>query len=337
MSSVDRTPAMADVARVAGVSLMTVSRVVNDHPRVSAATRKKVQAAIDKLGYRANMAARTLAGGRSRVIGAISSETIFFGASRTLWGVESAARAAGYFVNFVTVARATPDDVHEAVEHLLAAHVEGIVVLAPMKSTIDALGDLKVDIPLVATAGSISSGTMLGIDQTEGARLATRHLLSLGHRTVHHVRGPKGWVGSEARAKGWRDELKAQGREITTCQVGDWTPASGYAAGKALAADPSVTAVFVANDEMSLGLMLALSEAGRKVPDDISVVGFDDIPESEFFVPPLTTIRQDFSEVGSRSVERLLAMIEGESVTAAETLAPSLVVRQSTAPPARRR
>ncbi len=333
MSNTDRTPAMADVARVAGVSLMTVSRVVNDHPRVSAATRKKVQKAIEQLGYRANMAARTLAGGRSRVIGAISAESMFFyGASRTLWGVEAAARQAGYYVNFGILRQHTPEEMAAVVDHMLSAHVEGLVVLAPLKSSIDALADLRTDLPMVVTSGSTNVATTVGIDQELGARLATRHLLELGHRTVHHVRGPKGWIGAEARYKGWRDELKAHRREITTCHVGDWSPASGYAAGKEIAADPSVTAVFVANDQMALGFMLALHEAGRSVPGDISVVGFDDTPESGFFQPPLTTIQQDFSEVGRRSVERLLGIIEGDEQPHV-TLAPSLLVRASTAPP----
>ena len=335
MSNGERTPAMADVARIAGVSMMTVSRVINDHPRVSDATRKRVQAAIDQLGYRTNMAARTLAGGRSRVLGAISSETIFFGASRTLWGIEVAARQAGHFVNFVTVPTPSRPDMAEAVGHLMAAHVEGIVVIAPMKASIDALADLRVDVPMVITSGSTNVATTVGIDQELGARLATRHLLELGHRTVHHLRGPKGWIGAEARAKGWRDELKSHGCLIPTTRVGDWTPASGYAAGKAIAADRDVTAVFAGNDEMALGLMLALGEAGLRVPDDVSVVGFDDTPESGFFAPPLTTIHQDFSEVGRRAAEQLLSLIDDEPAGQI-TIEPSLVVRASTAPPRRR-
>ncbi len=326
---------MADVARLAGVSLMTVSRVINDHPRVSVSTRQKVQAAIDQLGYRANMAARTLAGGRSRVLGAISSETIFYGASRTLWGIEAAARASGHFVNFVTLKSPTRKEMGRAIDHLRDAHVEGIVVLAPMKASIDAIVDLRSDVPMVVTSGSTNVATTVGIDQELGARLATRHLLDLGHRTVHHVRGPKGWIGAEARAKGWRDELKAHGRPVPATRVGDWTPASGYAAGKAIAADRDVTAVFVGNDEMALGLILAFDEAGLRVPQDVSVVGFDDTPESAFFSPPLTTIHQDFTEVGRLSVEQLLALVEGEPQQQI-TIEPSLVVRKSTAPPKRR-
>lgn len=316
--------------------MMTVSRVINRHPRVSDVTRVKVQAAIDELGYRASMAARTLAGGRSRVLGTISAETIFFGASRMLWGIEAAARQHGYSINFVTLADPTSSAMGEAVEHLLAAHVEGIVVLAPMTSSISALSDLRVDVPLVVTAGSTDAATTVGIDQTLGARLATRHLLELGHRTVHHVRGPKGWVGAEARAKAWRAELKAQGRATPEPLIGDWTPASGYAAGKEIAADRDVTAVFVGNDEMALGLMLALHEADVRVPDDVSVVGFDDTPQSAFYRPPLTTVHQDFSEVGRRSIEQLLALIDDESAEPV-TIAPELVVRASTAPPSVRR
>jgi DNA-binding LacI/PurR family transcriptional regulator len=150
---------------------------------------------------------------------------------------------------------------------------------------------------------------------------------------VHHVRGAADWLDAEARLKGWRAELEERHAPVPELLGGDWSAASGYTAGRRLAADPAVTAVFVANDQMAVGVMLALREAGRSVPESVSVVGFDDIPEAAFLQPPLTTIRQDFREMGRRCVQRLTAMIEGESVPREVSVAPDLVLRASTAPP----
>ena len=192
---------------------------------------------------------------------------------------------------------------------------------------------LDLPVPLLATYPTAELPLSVGVDQELGARLATRHLLALGHERVIHVRGPKGWIDADDRASGWRKELRSSGATGRTIN-GDWTPRSGYEAGREIAGDDSATAVFVANDQMALGVQLALHEAGRKVPDDVSVVGFDDVPEAGFYIPPLTTVRQDFGELGRMSVEHLLAAIEGRDVQRA-TIAPQLVERASTGPPAR--
>ena len=199
-------------------------------------------------------------------------------------------------------------------EHLRASHVEGIIVVAPVTPVIEALSKIEETMALVVVGGDPRrSAATVTIDQVEGARLATGHLLGLGHRTVHHVRGPRSWVDAAARVQGWTDALRGSAAPRPSPLVGDWSARGGYAAGVRLAQDPDVTAVFAANDQTALGIMRALHEAGRKVPGDISVVGFDDTPESGYFLPALTTIRQDFGEVGRRSVELVLSLMDGEA------------------------
>ena len=335
MTSPRRPPVLADVAKHAGVSPITVSRVMNGHPLVKPETRVRVQQAIDELGYRSNMAARTLAGGRSRILGVVSIEMAFFGPSRTLTGIEAAARATGHTVSIVTVPEPTVEELRSGLTRLGDAHADGLIVIAPLHESVRALADIKPSAPLVVTSATADAPASVGIDQVAGARLATAHLLDLGHRTVHHVRGPRGWIESDGRVEGWRRELRARKRPVPRALSGDWSPRSGYEAGRVLAADPDVTAVFVANDQMALGLMLALTEAGRRVPGDVALVGFDDTPESEFYGTPLTTIRQDFAEVGRRSVDLLIGLIGGGEPRR-ETIAPTLVERDSAAAPRQR-
>jgi DNA-binding LacI/PurR family transcriptional regulator len=191
-------------------------------------------------------------------------------------------------------------------------------------------------VPLVAVqVGGVESRPAVGVDQETGARLATRHLLDLGHRTVHHVTGPADSQEARARIEGWRAELRAAGAPVPGLLTGDWTPSSGYAAGKRLAArvrgGDGVTAIFLANDQMALGLLAALHEEGLSVPGDVSVVGFDDLPEAPYFTPPLTTVRQDFAELGRRGVQLVLARLQGVDLHP-DPVPPTLVVRASTGP-----
>ncbi len=313
---------------------MTVSRVINDHPNVTPETRARVQAVIEDLGYVANVAARTLAGGRSHVLGAISVQPESWGPSRTVFAIEAAAQAAGQVMTFRTVREPSVEAMREAFDELRRVSAEGVIVVARLSAAVDALAQLGPDIPTVI-AHPAPTALTVGIDQERGARLATRHLVDLGHDDIVHVRGPKGWIDAEERAVGWRKELRAAGRLGTTI-LGDWTPRSGYAAGLEIARRDDVTAVFVANDQMALGVLLALHEAGRRVPEDISVVGFDDVPEAGFFIPPLTTVRQDFDELGKVSVTRVLDAVEGREAPAV-AIEPELVLRASTARPRRKR
>ena len=324
---------MADVAERAGVSVMTVSRVLNGFPGVADDTRLRVQQAVDALGYRANTAARVLAGGRSRTLGVVAVETLHFAPAHMLYEIEAAARAAGHVLSFVTMAPGT-DQMPDILDHLRAAQVEGVIVMAPMRPVIEAMADLDVDVPLVVVGGDPSTRiSTVTIDQEEGARLATGHLLDLGHRTVHHVRGHPDWVDAVARERGWAGVLRERGAPPGRCVDGDWSARGGYEAGRLLAADPEVTSVFAANDQTALGVLRALHEHGRSVPGDVSVVGFDDTPESAYLVPPLTTVRQDLREVGRLGVELLLSLIAGVPTERHAVIPPELIVRASTAPP----
>jgi DNA-binding LacI/PurR family transcriptional regulator len=330
-----RAVVMADVAREAGVSIMTVSRVLHGHPNVAPTTRRDVERAVQRLGYRPNATARALVTGRTQTIGVVSVETPHYGPASTLFGIEAAARAEGLFVTFAVVrGRAGTVEMREAIDHLRAASVDGLVVVAPLRAARRAVEQIDVELPVVVLHGTsrATRGATVAIDQAEGARLATRHLIELGHREIRHVRGPRDWPEADVRARTWQEEMRAHGLRAATPLVGDWTARSGFDAGRRIARDRAATAVFVANDQMALGVLLALREAGRRVPEDVSVVGFDDVPEAEFYAPPLTTIRQDFAELGRRCVRRLNALItSGGEANGADVVVPTLVERASAA------
>jgi DNA-binding LacI/PurR family transcriptional regulator len=286
-----------------------------------------------KLEYRPNPVARALVTGRSRTLGVVSFDTTLYGPASTLFGIERAAHDADYFVSIVSLRSLTRSSVINAVERLRDQGVAGILVVAPQESATQALLHLPEDVPVVAAeAGPDDSVPLVAVDQVEGARLATSHLLELGHATVWHISGPADWLEAQDRVNGWRQTLEAAGVATPPVLIGDWSARAGHELGLELAAKKDVTAVFVANDQMALGLLRTLHETGRRIPDDISVVGFDDIPEAEYFTPPLTTVRQNFNEMGRRSLLLLLEQIEsGVRVTRRETVTPELVVRASTA------
>lgn len=339
-NEVRRIPVMADVARAAGVSNQTVSRVLNEHPRVRAEIRERVLSAIGDLGYRRNVAARALATRRTRTLGVVSLDTTLYGPASTLHGIELAARAAGYFVSIVSLKAITGASVLQAIRFLSGHGVDGIVVVAPQRAAAQALADQPIGVPVVAVEGGRAVGVpVVSVDQVAGALQAVDYLLELGHQTVWHVAGPSDWLVAEGRVKGWRTALTAAGCTVPEPIAGDWSPRSGYEAGRRLAEVADLTAVFVANDQMALGLLRAFTELGVDVPGQVSVVGFDDMPESEFFNPPLTTIRQDLGDVGRQSIEILLRQIEaGDSAGYKRALVPSrLVVRKSAGRPRRRR
>ncbi|MEV4561344.1 LacI family DNA-binding transcriptional regulator [Kitasatospora sp. NPDC049285] len=333
-----RQPVMADVAKLAGVSHQTVSRVLNGAPHVRPDTRERVLAAIRELDYRPNSAARALVTRRSQTLGVVSFDSTLYGPASMLDGIERAARSAGYFVSVANLRSLDSRSVQEAVDRLRDQGIEGVVVIAPQTSAVSAVARLSSAIPIVA----VGSGTqprvpMVSVDNSSGAQAATRHLLDLGHRTVHHLAGPPGWQESQDRRDGWRRVLEAAGAPVPPVESGDWSARSGYEAGLRLAEQAEVTAVFCANDHMALGLLRALHEAGRSVPGDISVVGFDDIPEAGYFTPPLTTVRQDFSELGRRALELLVAELAGATHPRTHVqIPPEMVLRRSVGPAARR-
>ncbi len=334
-----RRPAvMADVARLAGVSNQTVSRVLHDSPHVRGTTRERVLAIIRQLDYRPNSMAQALASGRSRTLGVVSFDTTLYGPASTLLGIEQAAHDAGYAVSVSSLRSLTRDTVLVAIQQLLDQGVDGVAVIAPIRAGTDALRHVRPDFPVVAVeAGPNASIPVATVDQRAGAAAATRHLLDLGHDTVCHLAGPADWMDADERVEGWRSELEAAGAPVPALLRGDWTPRAGYELGESLLEIPELTAVLVANDQMALGLLRRLHEAGRQVPRDLSVVGFDDIPEAAYFTPPLTTVRQDFTELGRRCLHLLLGRIEDQAVPTRVVVPPELVVRASTgaAPSAR--
>jgi DNA-binding LacI/PurR family transcriptional regulator len=330
---------MGDVARLAGVSAQTVSRVSNGSPGVVETTRAQVLAAMKELGYRPNSAARALKRGEFRTLGVILFNLSTTGNTRTLEAIASSAAHEGYATTLLPVAVPTRDSVRGAFTRLGELAVDGIVILVE----VHLLDSATVSLPPRAHVVVVDSNAgdrycVVDTDQVGGARAAVQHLLDLGHTTVRHVAGPQESFSAERRVEAWRDTLLAAGRPVPELVRGDWSAESGHRAGQHIARDLSCTAVFVANDQMAIGVLRALHEAGRRVPDDVSVVGFDDLPESGSLVPPLTTVHQDFAEVGRRCVASVLRQIRNDETEIGTNLVPTrLVVRDSSAPPPRAR
>jgi DNA-binding LacI/PurR family transcriptional regulator len=330
-----RSAVMTDVAKLAGVSHQTVSRVINGSPQVRPATRERVLVAMQELDYRPNSAARALVTGRSRTLGVVSFDTTLYGPASTLYAIERAAHEAGYFITIVSLEALDRASVLSAVERLRMQGVDGILVIAPLEGADEAVVDLPTDVPLVAVeAGPADALPVVAVDQRAGATLATQHLLELGHPTVAHIAGPADFLEAGQRIDGWRSTLEAAGADVLPVLVGDWSPRSGYELGRRLLREHRVSAIFVGNDQMALGVLRALHEADYEIPRQISVVGFDDIPEAQYYTPPLTTVRQDFGEIGRRSLRLMLAMMEsdGQPPPSPPMVAPELILRSSTAP-----
>lgn len=328
-----RGPSMADVARLAGVSGQTVSRVANGRQNVDTITRARVQAAMRQLGYRPNGAARALRSGEFRSVGVIVFELSTFGTKSTLDAIATAATERGYSVNLMPVLAVSRQAVADAFARLAEQAVDGVIMM--IEAWVLDEVELPVGLPVVVVhaGGGHYDHPVIDTDQVQGARQATEHLLELGHETVWHVGGPSISFAAKQRRESWQQTLRDHGRAVPPALTGDWSSTSGYEAGCRLAANPEVTAIFVANDQMALGVLRALHEHGRAVPDEVSVVGFDDMEEAAHFWPPLTTVRQTFSDIGRRSVDALIAEIRSVDHQHRRVPVPtSLIVRKSTAP-----
>lgn len=330
-----RAVSMADVARHAGVSPQTVSRVSNGLDTVLESTRQRVLASMEEIGYRPNSAARALKSGRFRTIGVIVFTLSSTGNVLTVEAIVNSAAEKGYATTLIPAEFPTKAGVRGAFQRMGELAVDGVILLLEV-SLIDAT---HVFVPpgvpvVVADSDAGDQYMVVDSDQIDGARDATKHLLDLGHETVWHVAGPEGSFSAARRADAWKATLEQAGRAIPPLERGDWSASSGYDAGKRLAAREDCTAIFAANDSMALGVLRAMQEAGRDVPGDVSVVGFDDISSASQFHPPLTTIQQDFSEVGRRCVTKLIAQLDGHTKQHGTELVPTqLVLRESTAPP----
>ncbi|GAA4360487.1 LacI family DNA-binding transcriptional regulator [Microbacterium rhizosphaerae] len=332
----DKSPSQVDVARLAGVSTQTVSRVISGQGSVRPETARRVMAVVDQLGYRVHAAAASLASGRTRLLGLLLVSTDRYSSAALSVGIERAAAANGYTVTTAAVAdHASSEAFLEAFDRLERQGAEGVVIGVPVELDRPAMRMRMERTPSIRSERvSLADDAPLAVDQRAIARLAVEHLLDLGHETVWHVSGDEYWLESQQRREAWEQTLKDRGIIPPPVIPGDWTPESGYRAGRTIAAIPHATAVFVSSDEMAFGLIRALHEAGRTVPDDISVVSVDDIALAAYASPALTTVRQPFEALGRAATLRLIAQIEGrETVGDLPQTDPTLVVRASTAPP----
>lgn len=334
-NSAHSATSIRDVARRAGVSHMTVSRVLNGSANVRAATRENVLAAIAELNFRPSHIARALASGGIRTIGILDATGgLLYGPANTIWAIELAARRVGYSAVVAGVDPRDRGSIRQAVEHLLDQDASGLVVIGPHAGARDIVRELAPAVPVVTMHGTSDEPVLIA--QADAARIATRHLLELGHTRIAHIAGPADWFEATSRRRGFVDQLSDAGLEpVAVEEAGDWSPAAGFAAGRRLLEGGDFTAVFCANDPIALGFIHAATDAGIPVPAEVSVVGFDDTPDSAHYRPPLTTLRQDFAEGGRRAVASILSALGTDIPAPRAGIVPELVIRDSTAPPRR--
>lgn len=330
-----RKPSITDVARIAGVSYQTVSRVINNASDVSAETRQRVLGVIEDVGYRRNRMATALVTNRSTTIGIVTSDSPRFGPIGTLVALEKEARLRGYATAVVTVGEPYEGSVENALERVEDAGVAGAIVIAPLVSMAAPVWNADVRIPVEMIAAGVSPTPHVvtySEDQELGARMATQYLIDLGHTEIAHFGGSLEWFDAQSRRSGWESALRDAGLEPGLYLEGDWSPRWAYETGLRLVDEGKLPhAVFAVSDHTALGLVRAVTEKGLRVPDDVSVVGFDDVEGSDYFRPPLTTVRQDFPALARASLEVLLAAIEGREAVRTPS-PPTLIVRDSAAP-----
>ncbi|MFJ5956346.1 LacI family DNA-binding transcriptional regulator [Paenarthrobacter sp. NPDC092416] len=335
ISKDSKPPVIADVARLAGVSVPTVSRVLTGNIPVSEGLRAKVEAAIKELNYRPSSLARALKSGERTMIAIFAASTSAYGYANTLAGIEAVAQAAGYSVVISAVKSAEESDVKAALEVALQQQLAGIIVLDFDPSAAEVLKQLPSAIPTVAASGfpvGQPGFPYAFIDEYAAGRAATEHLLELGHSTVHHL-GLFPLTQFSGRYQGWHDALTDAG--ITPPPVLEATRAarSGYEQGLRIAADPGITAVFCSNDGLAVAALRALYEKGIKVPDDVSIIGWDNQPFSEFTWPALSTVAPDFNDLGVRAFRMLEQRLSGVEAVADSSVGPVLLQRESTGAP----
>jgi DNA-binding LacI/PurR family transcriptional regulator len=323
---------MFDVAKLSGVSHQTVSRVINDHKNVSEKTRTKVLKAMNELGYSPNLVARALVTGKTATIGVLSHDTTLFGPASTLHAVQSAAREKGYKTSIFSLKSEDRDSIISGIKELMNDGVDGIVIIAPQIRGTQEVSDVIGNFPAVLVENeSTASLPSVNVDQMYGAYEITKHLINLGHKTIAHISGPKDWYESEKRLQGFKKALKEKKLDHSLVWEGDWSASSGYIVAKKIVKNQKISAIFAGNDAMALGALKAISEAGLIVPENLSLVGFDDLPESQFFTPSLTTARQDFHEVGEQALGILLGLINKKKARMNVAIKPEILIRESSA------
>jgi DNA-binding LacI/PurR family transcriptional regulator len=325
---------MKNVAALSGVSYQTVSRVINGMPDVSDKTRRRVQKIMKKVGFRPNMTARQLRSRRSTTVGLVTFATGYYGPSQVLTNSEQCVKELGFGFMFSGIVEESIDEIRRAVDELCAYQVCGILIHLPLQVDLRGLQDLSRNVPLVAVDSDFGfQAPSVVIDNELGSRIATRHLIERAHEKIAYLQGPPYWRASKLRYLGWQKELKAARLKQGPLIQGDWSAGSGFEAVKKMLAQSwgKFTALVVANDQMALGAIRAFQESGIRIPEDISIVGFDDIPEAGFFGPPLSTMKQDFGALGKLSVQCLMEHLNGTQ-SGAFRISPTFIERKSTLP-----
>lgn len=343
MASKTRQVTITQVAKEAGVSIQTVSRVINNRQEITPATRQHVQDVIKRLGYQPNAIARSLSQRRSHTLGVVTSGLEYYGPSHILVGVEQGANQEGLSILLNLLHQPESENIGKIVNGLISRQVEGIIWAVPEISNNrswfrEVIPQLSIPVIFLSTQPK-DDLNVVEIDNRNGAYMATAHLLERGYRKIGMITGPLTWWAASERRRGWQEALTAAKIPFSDAQIveGNWSAESGeQGLHELLAKSPDIQAVFACNDQMALGLMRAARSLGKRIPEDLAVVGFDDIPESAFYYPPLTTIRQGLYELGQVAVQTFMKLREaeqrGETSIPAQTvwLQPQLVVREST-------
>lgn len=331
----ERRASLRDVARSAGVSPQTASRVANGEPNVGPDSRERVLQAMKELRYRPNAAARAIRRGAFRTVGVVYHSLHSVGTHRSLEEISEYAARAGYATTLMPLSAPSVDAANGAFTRLGEMAVDVMIIVQPKPFGVDDQLQLPVGLPIVMLGPPTMEGVAsIEFDHAAGGRTAVEHLLDLGHETVHHIAGPVGAYSADSRAAAWEQVLRERGRPVPQPQPGDWSPSAGYAGmRRILDVEPAPTALFAANDQMALGAYRAIREVGLRIPEDVSVVGYDDIDEAAMFDPPLTTVMQDWELLG-REALALALELEGGGAPRTVTLQTTLVRRQSTAAPA---
>lgn len=336
MKSTQKPVTLHDVASYSGVSYQTVSRVINNHSNVAEETRKRVLKSIEELNYRPNRAARSLVTNRSDTLAVISFGTTFYGPGQMVSNIMQHAKNNGFRVLPSSLQQLGYKDVKAAIDELHELLIDGIIMIAPIVADfMSEIGELAADIPFIQIDTKPKPGiASVVIEQAHGSKLAVEHLIDLGHRQIAEISGPLNWYDATMRHQSWVNTMKQHGLSHDMSVEGGWSAQSGYEGVQSLLKGRAqFTALVVANDQMALGAIAALSERGFRIPEDVSVVGFDDIPESAYFLPALTTIHQNFEALGAQAVEYLVSLIKNpETIIHQRVLYPELIIRNSTAP-----
>ncbi len=327
----ERKANIYDVAQLAEVSHQTVSRVLNNHPSVKPATREKVESAIAELKYRPNQAARQLVTSRSQMIGILIAGTELYGPWAILNAMEREARLEGYSVISISVSPDSPDSWVDAIDQLRNLDIDGVITIALSNEIVKEVEKSLASATIVIVDTEPSKKfDAVNIENYVGGKIATEHLINLGHRNIVHVMGPSDGYEGQQRREGYEEAMKDAKLKIDVLQ-GDWSIGTGYEIGREIA-DRKITptAIFTSNDHLALGIIKALTEKKLRIPQDVSIVGFDNIPEAAYFSPALTTVHQDFDELGKLAINRMLIQLKEPTSRAALTIPPTLIVREST-------